>query len=100
MTDTAVILCAGGGTRLRPLTDDRPKALIDVGGETILGRAVRLLLAAGVRRLVVATGYRAEAVRASLARCEAEVIFCHNVDFERTQNSVSLYRCGDALAGR
>jgi choline kinase len=100
MTDTAVILCAGGGTRLRPLTDDRPKALVDVGGDTILARAVRLLLGAGVRRLVIATGYKSEAVRAALARSEAEVIFCHNVEFERTQNSVSLHCCAESLSGR
>jgi choline kinase len=100
MTDTAVILCAGGGTRLRPLTDDRPKALVDVGGETILGRAVRLLVAAGVRHLVIATGYRERAVREALARCAAEVTFCHNADYERTQNSVSLHRCAESLRGR
>jgi choline kinase len=100
MTDTAVILCAGGGTRLRPLTDDRPKALVDVGGETILGRAVRTLLSAGVRHLVIATGYRADAVRAALAGCEARVSFCHNADFERTQNSVSLHLCAESVGGR
>jgi choline kinase len=100
MTHTAVILCAGGGTRLRPLTDDRPKALVDIGGETILGRAVRLLLGAGVRHLVIATGYREEAVREALARCEVKVTFCHNADYERTQNSVSLHRCAEHLGGR
>ncbi len=100
MTDTAVILCAGGGTRLRPLTDDRPKALVDVGGETILGRAVRLLVGAGVRRLVIATGYRHDSVRAALARSDVEITFCHNADFERTQNSVSLHRCAESLVGR
>ena len=45
--ETAVILVAGVGSRLRPITDDRPKALVDVAGETILGRACRLLRAAG-----------------------------------------------------
>jgi choline kinase len=58
-----------------------------------------LLLSAGVRRLVVATGYRGEAVRRALADSDAEVTFCHNEDFERTQNSVSLFRCRDALDG-
>jgi len=100
MTHLAVLLCAGGGTRLRPLTDDRPKALIDVGGETILGRAARLLVAAGIDHLVIATGYRAESVRVALAGSEIGVSFCHNADFESTQNSVSLYRCAEVLDGR
>jgi choline kinase len=96
----AVLLCAGGGTRLRPLTDDRPKAMMDVGGETILHRAVRLLLDVGVRELVVATGYREEAVRAALATCPVPVTYCHNAAFDRTQNSVSLELCAGALAGK
>jgi len=100
MTDLAILLCAGGGTRLRPLTDDRPKALVDVGGETILHRATRLLLAADVREIVVATGYRAEAVRAALADLPAKVTFCHNPDFETTQNSISLLYCAAAAPGR
>jgi choline kinase len=100
MTRAAVLLCAGGGTRLRPLTDDRPKALVEVGGETILGRAVRLLVRAGVDHLVIATGYRAEAVRSALDRFGARVTFCHNADFECTQNSISLYRCAGALEGQ
>jgi len=100
MTDVAVLLCAGGGTRLRPLTDDRPKALMEVGDETILHRAVRLLLAAGIKELVVATGYRHEAVRHALAGCAAQVTFCHNPAFASTQNAVSLHLCQRAVGER
>jgi choline kinase len=99
-TELAVVLVAGQGTRLRPLTDDRPKALVQVGDETILGRAARLLAAAGVRRLIVATGYRADAIRAALARSPIEVTYCHNPDFAVTQNSVSLERCAAAVGAR
>jgi NDP-sugar pyrophosphorylase family protein len=65
-TTAAVILVAGVGSRLRPITDDRPKALVDLDGETILGRAIRLLAEYGVRKVVLATGYREDAVRAAL----------------------------------
>jgi choline kinase len=100
MTHVAVLLCAGSGTRLRPLTDDRPKALVDVGGETILARAVRLLAGAGVTDLVVATGYRAESVKSAFAGHAGRVTFCHNPAFDRTQNSVSLHLCEQAIANR
>ena len=66
-TDAAVILVAGVGSRLRPLTDDRPKALMDLGGETILGRALRLLRSAGVHDIVLATGYREDQSRSALS---------------------------------
>jgi choline kinase len=98
--DRAVLLCAGAATRLRPLTNDRPKCLLDVGGETILARAVRLLLSAGVRKLVIATGFRQEDVHAAMAGHPGEVTFCHNADFARTQNAVSLHHCAHAVAGQ
>lgn len=47
------ILAAGLGTRLRPLTDDRPKALVEVGGRTLLDRCIHRLADAGVCRVVV-----------------------------------------------
>lgn len=99
-TPVGVLLVAGIGSRLRPLTEDRPKALVDVGGETILGRAVRLLLAEGVRELVLATGYREDAVRTAMRDCPVPVHYCRNDAFDRTQNSVSLWLCREAIQDR
>ncbi|MBK7581776.1 MAG: phosphocholine cytidylyltransferase family protein [Myxococcales bacterium] len=99
-THTAVVLVAGIGTRLRPLTDDRPKALVDIGNETILGRALRLLGDHGVTHVVLATGYREEAVRSALTGSRLQVSFCRNERFDSTQNSLSLALCADAVAGR
>ena len=96
-TTVAVILVAGIGSRLRPITDDRPKALVDLGGETILARAVRLLASYGVRKLVLATGYREDAVRAAMRGAPVAVEYCRNPSFDRTQNSVSLALCRAAL---
>jgi choline kinase len=100
MVEAAVILVAGVGSRLKPLTDERPKALVPVGDETILGRAVRMLLDFGISRVVLATGYREEAVRAALAGLAAEVHYCGNPRYDSTQNSVSLALCRDVVAGR
>ncbi len=99
-TRCAVILVAGVGSRLRPLTDDRPKALVEVAGETILHRAVRLLIQYGITRLVLATGYREDAVRAALDGLDIELVFCPNPRFDSTQNSVSLALCADAVGER
>ncbi len=49
----AMVLAAGVGSRLRPLTDEKPKALVEVGGKPMLEIVIRRLMAAGVDEIVV-----------------------------------------------
>jgi NDP-sugar pyrophosphorylase family protein len=58
----AMILAAGLGTRLRPLTDDRPKALVEVAGRTLLEITLTRLRSFGVRQVIVNTHHFAEMV--------------------------------------
>lgn len=53
----AVILCAGQGLRLRPLTNDRPKGMVEVGGKSLLERQLELFRAVGIDNIVVVGGY-------------------------------------------
>lgn len=57
-----VVLAAGEGTRLRPLTADTPKGLLEVGGEPILTRCFEQLVGLGVSELVVVVGYEGDQV--------------------------------------
>ncbi|MDB4949434.1 MAG: Nucleotidyl transferase [Gemmatimonadetes bacterium] len=59
-----MLLAAGLGTRLRPLTDHTPKPLVPVGGVPILERIARRLVAAGADRLIVNTSHLGEQVQA------------------------------------
>ena len=58
----AVVLAAGEGKRMRPLTANRPKVLLPAGPEPLLGRLLRQLAGAGVRDITLVTHYKAEAV--------------------------------------
>ncbi len=63
----AMIMAAGFGTRMRPLTDDRPKPLVTVRGRTLLDHALDRLVAAGVTMVVINLHYRAQQVKDHLA---------------------------------
>lgn len=58
----AIVPAAGEGTRLRPLTADRPKGLVEVAGRPILTHVFESLLAAGIDHIVVVVGYRGDDV--------------------------------------
>ena len=63
----AMVMAAGLGTRMRPLTDDRPKPLIPVGGKPLIEHAMDRLADAGISRAVVNTHYLAEKIESHLA---------------------------------
>ena len=58
----AVILAGGEGSRMRPLTKNRPKAMIPVGGKPILGYVIDAVVTAGIRDIIVVVGYKKEQV--------------------------------------
>ena len=62
MAKQAMIFAAGLGTRLKPLTDTKPKALIPVGGEPLIGRTIGRLLSFGYRDFVVNVHHFAKAI--------------------------------------
>jgi N-acetyl-alpha-D-muramate 1-phosphate uridylyltransferase len=64
---SAMVLAAGLGTRMRPISDSMPKPLIEIGGHTLLDHAIDRLAQAGVKEIVVNAHYKAEMVEAHLA---------------------------------
>ncbi|WP_340313782.1 phosphocholine cytidylyltransferase family protein [Rhizorhabdus argentea] len=75
----AVILSAGQGSRLLPLTADRPKCLIDFSGKSLIAWQIESLVANGVDQIVVVTGFRDGIMNTALA--------------EVAQSSVSIRTC-------
>jgi bifunctional UDP-N-acetylglucosamine pyrophosphorylase/glucosamine-1-phosphate N-acetyltransferase/UDP-N-acetylglucosamine pyrophosphorylase len=88
----AIVLAAGKGTRMR---SELPKVLVPLAGRPMIHYVVDALHAAGVERLVVVVGYRAELVQAEL-KCEPGVEFALQQDQLGTGHAVMM--CREALA--
>ena len=63
MIEKAVVLCAGEGSRLRPLTFSRPKHLLPVGGEPMLGWALTAIREAGIQQAALVVGHQSESIK-------------------------------------
>jgi len=98
----AIILGAGQGKRLLPLTSDRPKNTIELAGRTMLAWQVEQLVRCGVERIHVVTGFKAEAQDREIERlssrypgCELGTIF--NPFYKVADNLVSCWMAADRM---
>jgi choline kinase len=89
----AIILAAGQGTRLRPLTDSCPKCLVEVRGKPILQYQLESLSEAGVRECIIVVGHRATQVRNAFGTRfrDLSIKYVENRIFDRTNNIYSLW---------
>lgn len=84
----AIIVAAGQSSRLYPLTIETPKCLLEIGGSSMIGRAVDLLNAQGVLDIWVVVGFYQHKIRQGL---EGRVRFVFNPFFAQTNNMGSLW---------
>ncbi len=97
-----VILAAGMAKRLRPLTDTKPKCLLEVGGKTLLQRTVDAMASAGISEFLVVTGYRASMIRDFLGSYgkNPRISYIDNPDYEHNNNIFSLWLAMQELHGQ
>ncbi len=96
-----VILAAGMAKRLRPLTDTKPKCLLEVGKRTLLERTVDAMRQAGIQEFLVVTGYRGEMIREFLTIHYplSTIHYLDNVDYEHNNNIYSLWMACQKVRG-
>ena len=89
--DRAIVLAASRGAELGKLTEDRPKTMVDVGGQPLLAHIVSTFKAAGINKLTVVRGYKKEAVALPGLR---------TVDNDRPESTGELHSLALALAAQ
>lgn len=98
MKFTAIILAAGMGTRLRPLTNEIPKGLVAVGGIPLLHRDIAFIRALEPERIIVVAGYAADLVKESLHEFAPDVQVIVNDQYEQG-SVISLLRGIEGIHG-
>lgn len=92
----AIIIAAGMGTRLRPLTLSTPKPLIKIFGKPMIERNIEFLLEKGLKEIIIVTGYLGEQF-SYLEEKYPEVKLVHNDKFNEYNNIYSFYLIKDYL---
>jgi len=89
----ALILNSGRGERLRPLTDDKPKALIKIGDKTILEYQIDNLIECGIRNIVITTGPFADKIKMHVKEkySDLDVSYVNNSKYETTNYIYSMW---------
>lgn len=86
----AIILAAGLGTRLRPITDEVPKCMVSVNGIRIIDKQINNLHKAGVNDIMIVGGYKADILKKHLEQYDG-ITFVNNLRYAETNNMYSLY---------
>jgi len=98
--DKAVILAAGAGTRVKRISQRRPKCLIDLAGRPIIEWILESLVRGGIRKVVIVTGFGAPALRKALGtgrKHGLKITYVHNRNW-RKPNGMSLYAARTAIS--
>lgn len=85
----AILLAAGMGTRLRPLTENTPKSLIEINGEPLLERQIKFLNEIGIDEIYVLTGYLSE--KFEYLKSKFNINLIHNKHYDKYNNIYSMY---------
>jgi histidinol-phosphate/aromatic aminotransferase/cobyric acid decarboxylase-like protein/choline kinase len=96
----AIILAAGMGKRLGKYTQDGTKCMVRVNGKALIEHALEALESAGIKRVVMVVGYRAEKLRAFLdGRYPGlDIVYVTNEVYDKTNNIYSLWLAREQLA--
>jgi choline kinase len=96
-----VILAAGAGSRLKPLTDHLPKCLLKAGGKSILEMTINNLLETGNSEIIIVTGYLENTIREFIKNRfpQLKVTFIINSLYASTNNIYSLWLVKDEIMG-
>lgn len=97
----ALILAAGLGKRLGEAANEKPKPLLEIGGRTLLHRALASCAEAGIKRALIVVGHKADEIQSLVGSGEKwrlGVAYCFNDRYDETNNIYSVHLSGGSPA--
>ena len=96
MVTTAVIMAAGMGTRFGKMTDQQPKGFVLFKNKPMILRSIDTLVACGIKRIIIGTGYHEEAYEA-LCKQYPQIECVYSPRYAETNSMYTLYNCREAI---
>ena len=87
----ALILAAGLGSRLAPITNDRPKSMVPVNGTPILKKQINNLIENNILDITIITGYKSEVIENFVKDFYPTIKIINSIDYKATNNMYSAY---------
>ena len=94
-----LILAAGMGSRLKKLTENNTKSMVEVNGVSLIERMLRILDSKKLSRIIVVTGYKSDFFIQYIngLNLSTEIVFINNDIYDKTNNIYSMYLAKDEM---
>ena len=96
MITTAVIMAAGLGSRFGNMTEKMPKGFVEYNGKAMIVRSIDTLIACGIKRIIIGTGYKKEAYEA-LKQQYPQIECVYSSRYAETNSMYTLYNCRETI---
>lgn len=98
MTKTALIMAAGLGTRFGKMTETMPKGFVEVGGMSMVERSIETLIACGIERILIGTGYKHEKYDEFKSKYP-QIETCFSPRYAETNSMYTLWNMRELVGG-
>lgn len=88
--ENAIILAAGRGSRMRELTDDRPKCMMEINDKTVIQKTIEVLKYKNINDIIVVTGYKSRILRKHLRSIDKHIKVIKNRHWKKTNSIASM----------
>ena len=89
--ENAIILAAGRGSRMKELTDDKPKCMVEINNKSVIQRTIEVLKYKNINNIIVITGYQSDKLKRHLKSIDESIKVIENPIWNETNSIFSMF---------